>query len=279
MPQLPSGRHVGVIFQNEDNMIKNFAKLHPEINLISLGVSIAQITTIDEIRPYINVIFLREAKTTSIEEVAEGSRPVPDGLESYESGFTLADFEKMTADWSSEDKQGFKEFLESERIANYFQEVINLMPKIGTDYGKNLIGWMNDICGVPEDSHDSDNPCDDYDLLVAVCIFADMEKPEGKHPLDLWYRMNATRIYCEKWLPDLINVNLDCVESPRAMASQLREMQSLNGCPEDKREWLHQQNVVYANDLFDIFEPEVLIKLNKEAYQIVKWIALAEPTR
>jgi hypothetical protein len=59
----------------------------------------------------------------------------------------------------------------------------------------------------------------------------------------------------------------------------LRDKHALKGCPEDKRAWLHNQHVVYANDLFEFIEPEILISMNKEAYNIVKWVALAEPTR
>lgn len=279
MPQLPSGRHVGILCLTPDEIAKKVSRDHPEVSLLTLGMKVKEINSLDAIKPFINVLFLREAKTTNDQPLDARSQAIPEGLEPYESGYTLADQDQLIADWSDEDKQAFTDFLESDKIASYFQDVLNQMKTTGTQYQQNLFGLMNKVCGGFDDDEDIDTTSDDYDLLVALCIFSDMAEPEGKNPLDLWYRMNAIRRHWEEWIPELSEVRKNITDSPREIASWLREKNTLNRCTEDEREWLHKQNVVFANDLFDLYEPEVLNGINRQAYGIVKAVALSEPTR
>ncbi len=279
MPQLPSGRHIGILCLTPDEIAQKVSRDHPEVSLLTLGMKIKEINTLEAIKPFIIVMFFRETKATNDQPIHARSQLIPDGLEHYESGFTLADQEKFTADWPEEDKQAFTDFLQSERTVSYFQDVLDLMKRICTQYHQNLFGLIKDVCGGFDDAEDTDTACDDYDLLVALCIFADMAEPEELHKLDLWRRMNAIRRYWEEWIPALSKINKEITESPQQVAGRLRDKSALNSCPEDKREWMHQQNVVFANDLFDMYEPEVLIGINREAYGIVKSVALSEPSR
>jgi len=278
MPQLPSGRHVGIHCLSPDDIIRKVSDTHPEVSLLTLGMKVKEIDSLETIKPFITILFVRKSQSADRAPLDKRSQTIPEDTESYDSGYTLADQALFTADWSEEDKQAFTDFLESEKVASYFQDVLNQMQTTGIQYQQNLFGLMNEVCGTDDDSADTDTPSDDYDLLVAHCIFADMTEPEEPRQRDLWYRMNAIRRHWEKWIPELSKVRKDISDSPREAAQRLRDSSALSICTEDERNWMHKQNVVFANDLFDLYEPEVLIGINREAYGIVKTVALAEPT-
>ena len=279
MPQLPSGRHVGILCLTPDDIIKKFSHSHPDASLLTLGMKVKEIDSIKALKPYITVMFFQHSDTTNNQPLDSRSQAIPDGLESYDSGYTLDQQEQFTADWSREDMQAFDEFLKSEKSANYFQDVLNLIVRIGTQYQENLFGLMEKVCGGLDDADNIVPEWDDYDLLLSLCIFADIAKPEKTRQLDLWYRMNAIRRYWYEWIPELVNINLNTKKSLQIIADGLRDKSALNSCPEDKREWLHKQNVVFANNLFDFYDPDVLLGISREAYLIVKSVALSEPTR
>jgi len=277
MPQLPSGRQVGIHGLTPDDIIKKVSRTYPD--LLTLGMKVKEIDSLDAIKPYVSVLFLRETQNPAANTLDQRSAAIPEGTESYDSGYTLADIDQFAADWSEEDKQAFAEFLASEKVASYFQDVLNQMQTTGTQYQQNLFDLMNKVCGTDDDSADMDTTSDDYDLLVALCVFADMAEPEDPRQRDLWYRMNAIRRHWEQWIPELSAVGREITLSPRDIAIGLRGQSALNVCSTKEREWLHKQNIVFANDLFDLYEPEFLIGINREAYGIVKSVALSEPTR
>jgi len=279
MPQLPSGRHVGIHCLSPDDIIRKVSDTHPEVSLLTLGMKVKEIDSLETIKPFITILFVRKSQSADRAPLDKRSKTIPEDTESYDSGYTLADQDQFTADWTEEDKQAFTDFLESEKVDSYFQDVLNQMQTTGIQYQQNLFGLMNEVCDTDDDSADNDTPSDDYDLLVALCIFADMAEPEVPRQRDLWYRMNTMRRHWEEWIPDLSKVRKDISDSPREAAQKLRDRFALSNCETDERAWLHKQNVVFANDLFDHYEPEVLASINREAYSVVKTVALSEPTR
>lgn len=278
MPQLPSGRHVGIHCLPPEDIIKKVSRTYPEVSLITLGMKVKEIDSLEAIKPYVSVLYVRASSNPENNQLDERSQSIPENAEPYDSGHTLADIDEFTADWTEEDKQAFNEFLQSDKVTSYFLDVLNQMQTTGTRYQQNFLDWMNKACGSDDDSADMDTPSDDYDLLVALCVFANMAEPQESRQRDLWYRMNAMRRHWEQWIPELSAVGMNSNLPPRDIAIGLRGKSALNVCSTDEREWLHKQNIVFANDLFDQYEPDALIGINSEAYRIVKTAALSEPT-
>jgi hypothetical protein len=279
MPQLPSGLRIGIRCLEPDLIIRKVSDTYPKVKLLTLGMKVKEINTVEAIKPFITVLLLREVDNAEKQVLDSRSQSIPEGMEAYDSGFTLADQETFTAGWPKDDIDAFNNFLASDKTASYFRDVLAQMQTTGTQYQENLFNLMNEVCGETDDAENLVPHWDDYDLLVALCIFADMVKPEETAQLDLWYRMNAMRRHWEEWVPELSKVTKDTAASMLEIAKALRDKSALSCRQVDRLEWLHGQNVVFANDLFDFYEPDVLNAINREAYGIIKSVTLSEPTR
>jgi len=146
MPQLPSGRHVGIHCLSAEDIIRKVSRTHPEVSLLTLGMKVKEVDSIDAIKPYISVLFVRESNNTEDNRLDKRSQTNPEGTEPYDSGFTLAETDQFTANWSVADKQAFADFLGSEKVASYFQDVINKIQDTGTWYHQNLLGMIDKTC-------------------------------------------------------------------------------------------------------------------------------------
>lgn len=277
MPQLPSGRYIGIHCLGGAEIIRKYSDTHPEASLLTLGIEIAEMDSIEELPSYISILFLRESNSPTDMSLDSRSQSIPTDAEPYASGFTLADQSIFTADWPEEDKRAFAEFLQSERVVRYFEDNLKQVIRAGKWYQENLQAMMDEVCG--DDTGDILPEWDDYDLIVALRIFADMAKPEEARQIDLWHRMNAMHRHWEEGFPGLASIDMKTGKSLQNLSGKLRDQLALAGCADDTRKWLHRQNVVFANDLSDIYEPEALGGINREAYVIVKSVALSEPVR
>jgi hypothetical protein len=142
MPQLPSGRQVGIHCLAPDDIVRKVHRTYPEVSLLALGMKVKEIDSLVALKPYITILFVRASQSTDDKQLDKRSQAIPDGTEPYDSGYTLADFEQFTADWSEEDKQAFTDF----------QDVLELIAKTGDGYGQNLSAWMNDVCGESDEA-------------------------------------------------------------------------------------------------------------------------------
>jgi len=157
MPQLPSGRHVGIHCLPPDDIIKKVSRTYPEVSLITLGMKVKEIDSLEAIKPYVCVLFVRASSNPENNQFDERSQSIPENSEPYDSGHTLADIEEFTADWSEDDKQAFNNFLRSEIVGSYFQDVLKQMDAIGTHYQNNLLSMMEAISGDNPETSASQN--------------------------------------------------------------------------------------------------------------------------
>lgn len=148
MAQLPSGRQVGIVCLTTEEIIRKAYASIPKANLLTLGMSIVEIDSVEALKPYIKILFVRDATSESqdTEVCDKRSHALSKDSESYDSEFTLADYDEFTAGWSEEDKQAFNEFINSERVLSYFQDALKQVKVAGKAYQQGLYEMICDIC-------------------------------------------------------------------------------------------------------------------------------------
>ncbi len=280
MPRLPSGLQIAVKRLDDVEILDKFKAMHPEENALTIGGSLAaSADSIDSIKPFIGIMFFREIDDDTSPGMDERSEPLPKGIEPYDSGYTLADLAEFSASWPEEDKEAFKAFMESERAHAYLREVLESVRAIGTQYQSNVF----DMLRKAGESWDDDavvNEWDDYDLIAAIIVFTNLPQPEEANMLDLWYRMNAILSYSVEYVRGSSPIGSIVPDSFPAFAERLRKIGNLDTLTKERRKWAHAQNVIFANDLYNLYAPEVLRDNGgTEAYAVVKAAALSEPTR
>ena len=57
--------------------------------------------------------------------LAPGSNQPPTDLVAYDSGYTLAEFDGLLADWSDEDAAAFHDLINSERLRGYLRDTLD----------------------------------------------------------------------------------------------------------------------------------------------------------
>lgn len=151
MPQLPSGRHVGIQCLTPEGIIKKVSRMHPKASLLSLGMKVKEFDSIEAIKPFVSVLFVREANNSENSQLDQRSQAIPENAEPYDSGFTLSDLDQFTANWTEDDKQAFADFLGSEKVSSYFQDVLKQIHATGDWYQQNLLDMMNAACNGAND--------------------------------------------------------------------------------------------------------------------------------
>jgi len=280
MPKLPSGFMIGIAGMKHQEMLKHFLAMNPQQRLLTIGAELAIHTSdIDSIKPFVRVMYYRQCEGVARYKHDARSNQPPEDMEPYDSGFTLADYPGFASEWPEEDKTFFYEFLKSEKVTSYLKDVLQQAQDAGNQYQENLLNLLVRVGG-DDTTDDGEMNWDDYDLNSAVFLFALLPEPEEKNKLDLWMRMHAMR-----WntLPMLMGTgnkfSSDMPRSFSALSGELRAFGNLEKTPSKEREWLHKQQVVFANDLFDLYEPDDLTVIDPTAYQVIKHFALTEPTR
>jgi hypothetical protein len=115
MPQLPSGRHVAVSGRRfTDDSWDDFAHVH----------------TLEDLAPYITIELFRDATVFDQHRIAtrsplvrQSNQPPADQV-LYDSGYSLADFESLIADWNDEDAAALREFIASDRFRTYLHDTL-----------------------------------------------------------------------------------------------------------------------------------------------------------
>lgn len=113
MPQMPSGLHIAI----------QAARLVGLLDDVARGERIEELCGVmgkSDLAPFIDVMFFRETESTAQEEVAPGGLPIPVGLESYPSGWTLETFKPSALGWTQADCDAWWDYIQSERALDYF---------------------------------------------------------------------------------------------------------------------------------------------------------------
>lgn len=111
MPQLPSGKHVAISAARLIELLESAARGERYTEVFA-------ILRADEFDSYIDVMFFRESAGNQ-EQGAPGSQMIPNGLESYPSGWTLETLDTVAQGWTPEDRAAWDDYLASARVADY----------------------------------------------------------------------------------------------------------------------------------------------------------------
>lgn len=105
MPQLPSGRHIALDPSRAGELTDGATKPF-------LTHKMMAIESVIDLLPYIHVIYFKPATNINDDRpINKFSNPLPEDMEMYDSGYTLANIKAEVDGWSDSDQQAFHEFL------------------------------------------------------------------------------------------------------------------------------------------------------------------------
>lgn len=116
MLQLPSGRHVAV----SNRRLLAEAERYRETGE---PASIGRIAHIEDLKPWLDILYFRPDSGYAFEPSA--SSPVPEGVEPYPSGLTLASLERGEGDWPDEDRRALAEQLTEGILQEWLQRTLD----------------------------------------------------------------------------------------------------------------------------------------------------------
>ncbi len=156
MPQLPSGRHIGIGADPLLDLVEDF----DSGKIISCWRFLA-IEELKDLYPYIEIFYLEDKEEGKKPRLMENSLPPHAELKQFETGLRVTDVFKSNSDWSEEDKIAFQEFLESERFVKGFkaklegiQRVKKYIEKNGTELQKAEIALWKDKVRITQEELD-----------------------------------------------------------------------------------------------------------------------------
>ena len=133
MPQLPSGRMI-VLDPTPLNTL--LAAIHSQEN----RQAVLSIKSIADLYPYIGIATLVPASPDSDGSppgpaLMAGSLPLPPGMASRSTGFSVCALDALAADWSAEDRQSMSEFLDG-RAQALFEAGLESVRKAQAELGE-----------------------------------------------------------------------------------------------------------------------------------------------
>ena len=284
MPQLPSGRHIAIHLSLLDDLLK--AADEP-CNVHRIMV----LTTIEDLAPYVSICYL-EPKSSAINQSSEqefqnDALPRPPEMVVVESGFSLAQFDELSVDWSHEDIAAFQEFLEvrcHELFERGLKETELVRQWLINESGgllRMLALWHK--AGVHPcqeegwaESKQLSTDWDTYDMLAALGQLAEIlpKHPEKVVHLGcahdrlqgVWQALRANYPIPPGW-PE-VDVNV------RGCAENARSTEWLKNLPADKQKWLHDQCVIECVNLWNAYG-ESFMKDFPRQYGIVELVSLS----
>lgn len=115
MPQLPSGREIAITARRLSEVAARYEDTGEP-------AALDHVRTVRDLYPYIDVMYFRP-RTDGAPGAVDAY--LPTGLEPYPSGYTLADMEAFTRDWTEADRAAFHAFLEEDRTREYLAKALD----------------------------------------------------------------------------------------------------------------------------------------------------------
>lgn len=289
MPMLPSGRHVGI-----DSTL-----LQQLINEAETGIAVHKlmaVTTTGDLRKYVQLINLvpTQASDELFTSDSKHSVSAPTNLKRVETGIRLSDTDQLASQFSAEDWAVFKMFLESPRVGDQFADwlkavdetkqallksnsfaarVLAGMWQAGVHPGQ-AEGWANEDIAPLRDGRQPWE-WDFYDALAAYLRIAERVR-QGLYPLADWLpRADGYLAIAFKCLPGLAIHGFADSDTPRELATHLREEKLLDDAPMPSAKWLKEQLIMECNQLYDSEGFDELRPLLPEDTEIIEIVAIS----
>ena len=261
MPQLPSGRHIGIRLEPLDDLINNAGNPGNVHRVMA-------ITDIKGLAPYVEILFLvpdmDENGSPSQVVFTEGSLPRPPGLTVISSGHTLAQLSELTSEWIDDDKRFFQDFLETrcqEMFAAGLRDVQKAQQWLLKESGmtaRQLALWYRAGCHPCQEdgwneSQSSSTDYDTYDMLAALGQLSILlpQRPDIVERLGfahdrlqgVWASFRDHFAIPDGWPSVDMNVRT-CAEIARAM-------NWFSSVPEERLRWAHGQCAIECVNLWN----------------------------
>ena len=294
MPQLPSGRHIAIHAPSAEQIAQSIMARLPESEQNNFLESMHKIRTAEDVAPYMEVLFFREVADISTQspDLYDPKFDQPQvSIEPYRSGFTLADQEKFTADWSPVDKAAFQTFLAEERMQSYFKktldQVIALDKALTRDFVSRFVEmlWKAGLHPLQEVAELGIEPrtnpnIDLYDLLAALCRLTASHDAQDDH-----YHAHAqafdqiagfVRVMLGHY-PALIGA-LPRAASLDDLAEQWRQNGALDALSAEDQQWFWRSAHVVVVSTFAMFDDEKLKRAYPKEWEICQLAYVSRET-
>ena len=258
MPQLPSGRHVAI---GPDPFVELISDVTGFGNLLK----ITKITCLQDLHEWFDILFFVEKNESGSDYAfpalsANSLIPPPD-LVLVNSGYRVSAWQKLSEDWSNEDRQAMIDFIDSDRFTENFSQ------------------HLKKIFDIQKTAHTNDSPFwDTYDMLAALrnVVHYIVGKPEQyQTQRNAFDRISGTWQMLTGNYEFLRRINTED-RSVRGIASAWRNEAHLEQLPEDKQRWIFSQMIVECINLWN-FAFEILEPNCPDAYNIIVLVTLSGP--
>jgi len=251
MPMLPSGRHVAILLQPLNELLRDATNVFNVHKILAIQHK-------KDAYPFAEVIWLlpQAEATKELVDAAflDSSLPRPPGLVPVRSGYRLSQFDQFAAEWSVEDRKAFwdfvlvrMDFIFDEAMANALV-IQNLLRTDAEGMTRLMVAWWDAGVHPAQDGYtvaEGETPVwDTYDMLAALgqmIIFLSMIDLDDALSADRM-RLNAVwSVYCHE-IPKLKGWP-DLDQTPRGAAQIARAEKWLDAMDAGARTTLHRQCV------------------------------------
>ncbi|MEQ1621820.1 MAG: hypothetical protein ABL919_10475 [Methylococcales bacterium] len=266
MPQLPSGKLVGLSADPLDHLLKNIGE-GENFDLIN------KMKALESIFPYLEIIYFVEGKTdTTPANIQEVTGKLPTGLTDVSSGFNLSQKAELFADWPLAECQAFDDFIASDACQNYLRHCFDEVKRIRVGALRFLFMHYAEKLSFLTEYDELDKPeIDTYDLLAALgCINAtsystslNIKSPQAFERLSGMWSFFSAKLGLEDY-------EFDCERHPITIAEQIRKNAPLDQLTPKDKSWFDQQAVVEAIELWKHADEDLLAKYCPKPFTILQ---------
>ena len=282
MPQLPSGRHVGVKFDTQfSDAIENCQRNRSAVWMF-MPVNLAK-----DLFPWVKILWLIPDDTSDNpkEDTMRGSLPLPCGLVEKESGFRLHQLEEAIASWTEEDRTAFKVFVSDRVIPLMLMPMLGIIerwkewvPSADDPMMQMMYLWWIHGCHPAQEEHwqfDDPENIDTYDILSALDMFMRQTKadePRGRaltRCIGLWNFIDNLH----KQLPIMLERETDNI---REQATIWRKEEPIEKLTYQEMDKIRQQSIREAILFWDGFTDEELRERNLYAWKVIQRVVVSK---
>ncbi len=267
MPQLPSGKHVGLTTRPLHQLLVN-------LDEGSNFALINKIGSLDDLFPYVEIIYFINGNTdTPPKNLHEITGKLPAGLTEISSGYRLSQKAELFSDWPLADCQALNDFIAGDEFQKHLGSLFNDIKHIRVKCLIALIRHYGKLEGFIDDDDELDNPeIDTYDLLAALgCINATnysntsltSKSPHAFERLSGMWSVFSAKLGLEDY-------EFNSERHPRTIAEQIRKNAPLDQLTPTDKSWFEQQTVVEAIELWEHADEDLFNEFYPTSYTILQ---------